>query len=497
MVDASDGSRLGARISLEIDGETYVPRRINENGLIFESIHLSKNQRFKALYARNRGVLAIELPTDAKRINVYATRGFQYLPARESATRNGHQTRVRLELERWVDLDRRGWIAVEEHIHYDRLDPEDDGRWLDMLEAEGLSAAHFMTLKGGMTPGVWSRQYAQGTEGQANNGAALLVPGQEYRDSAQGHINLLGTAKLIEPYSTGGMGWPKVVENYPPLFDVLKEAQSQGGLAGAAHGGTLGKSPTAIADAILGGVDFWEISNGFIYRTENWYRLMNAGIFLPPLAGTDLPNSPARETWQPMLGSIRSFVHTRGRQDMDSFARSLDEGRVFISGGPIIELSANGKPLGEIVRLSKTGETVTVRAALRSPRPIEEFVIVRNGNPIAAPIEKRVRDGINEWLIKLEIPFQESGWIAAWARGEKIPAQGNINVMAHTNAIRIQVGQQPFASLEAKNGLIQTLKEGKAFYAEKGAYKNNDQRIHALELFDRALEKLAERPARD
>ena len=386
---------------------------------------------------------------------------------------------------------------MEEHIHYDRLDPADDSRWLDMLDAEGLSAAHFMTLKGGMTPGIWSRQYAHGSKGQVNNGSALLVPGQEYRDSAQGHINLLGTTKLIEPYSTGGMGWPKIVENYPPLYDVLTEAQSQGGLAGAAHGGTLGKSPTAIADAILGGIDFWEISNGFIYRTENWYRLMNAGIFLPPLAGTDLPNSPARETWQPMLGSIRSYVHTSGRHDMESFGRYLKEGRVFISGGPIIELSANGKTMGDTVRLSKSGAHVAVQASVRSPRPIEEFVLVRNGKPLALPVDKQVRNGINEWTIETKISFEESGWIAAWARGEKIPAQDDIDVMAHTNAIRIQVGNQPFASQGAKNDLMKTLRNGKDYYAENGAYKDGSQRSHALALFERAMATLAKQSTKD
>ena len=54
------------------------------------------------------------------------------------------------------------------------------------------------------------------------------------------------------------MGWPKVVENFPSLYDVLEEAQHQGGYAGVAHGGSLGKEPTAIADAVLGRVDFWE-----------------------------------------------------------------------------------------------------------------------------------------------------------------------------------------------------------------------------------------------
>lgn len=297
-------------------------------------------------------------------------------------------------------------------------------------------------------------------------------------DASNG-ARLPGTSRLIEPYSTGGMGWPKVVENYPPLYDVLSAAQSQGGLAGAAHGGTLGQSPTAIADSILGGIDFWEISNGFIYRTENWYRLMNAGIFLPPLAGTDLPNSPARETWQPMLGSIRSFIHTSGRREMESFKNALTHGRVFISGGPAIELTADGKTMGETLRLKSGEHRVSVRATLSSPRTLEEFVLVRDGKPYPVEIRKSVRDGINKWVIEARIPVSQSGWIAAWARGEQVPAQGDIDVMAHTNAIRIQVDDQPFASKEAKNDLMDTLLKGKAFYAQKGAYKNEDQRAHA------------------
>jgi hypothetical protein len=62
-------------------------------------------------------------------------------------------------------------------LHYDRLDPTDDALWLSMLEADGLSAGHFMILKGGMVPGIWSLQFAYGPDGQASDGERLLGAG--------------------------------------------------------------------------------------------------------------------------------------------------------------------------------------------------------------------------------------------------------------------------------------------------------------------------------
>ena len=84
---------------------------------------------------------------------------------------------------------------------------------------------------------------------------------------------------------------------YPAVSLKVARAKVLDGLTGVAHGGMLSRKPTALADAVLGAVDFWEISNGFNYSTEGWYRLMNCGIFLAPGAGTDLPNQPFRDPW--------------------------------------------------------------------------------------------------------------------------------------------------------------------------------------------------------
>lgn len=438
VVDNGNGEPLSARVSFQIDGEVFVPEYVNEHGIRFTSIHKRSQHSFTAVYALKTGPLEVGIPKGAKSVTVAASHGFEYAPV--TVVRSAENSNpVEIRLERWSDLSGNGWIAIDEHLHFDRLDPEDDRLWLAMLEADGLNAGHFMVLKGGMTPGIWSRQFAYGEAGRARSESLVLIPGQEYRDSAQGHINLLGLNRPIEPYSTGGMGWPAIVENFPPLHDILAEAKARNGFVGVAHGGSLGKHATAVADAILGKVDYWEISNGFIYQTETWYRLMNCGYFLPPMAGTDLPNSPYRDPWQPFLGSIRTYVHSDNRIDFESFKASARKGRVFITGGPLIDLTIDGKTMGETLALSKPG-MVTVKAEIASPQALREFGLVLRGNPINATIQKTVENGIHRWVIQKEIQIEKSGWIAAWGKGAAIKAQ-NFDAMAHTNAIRIISGR--------------------------------------------------------
>jgi hypothetical protein len=491
VIDSSTGDPLPARVSFQLDGVDYVPEYVNEHGIRFTSIHKRSQHFFTAVYALKSGILEVGVSDDAKSVSVTATHGFEYIPKSLGAVISDETPLLELNLERWSDLKENGWIAIDEHLHFDRLDPEDDRLWVAMLEADGLNSGHFMVLKGGMTPGIWSRQYAFGKDGRAITETQSIIPGQEYRDSAQGHINLLGLNRPIEPYSTGGMGWPAIVENFPPLHDVLSEARERSGFVGVAHGGSLGKYATAIADAILGKVDFWEISNGFIYQTENWYRLMNCGYFFPPMAGTDLPNSPFRDPWQPFLGSIRTYVHSNGRTDFDSFKESIQNGRVFITGGPIIDLTIDGKTMGETLRMSKPG-TVSVVAQISSPRPLKDFGLVLNGLRLETDIKQVVEKGIHKWVIEEAVELDNSSWIAAWGKGTHISAQ-KIDAMAHTNAIRVIIDGKPIRSGEDQAFFIDQLRERRDYYREKGAYKNDSQRERAVSLFDQAIGELLSR----
>lgn len=489
ILDRNTGRPTPARFSIQVDGEPHFPGWVGDNGISFTSIHLRSNHRSTMQFSKGLGPVAVSLPAGTKEVTVSVAKGFEYFAESVSVAVSGQETNASIELERWVNLKADGWIAIDEHLHFDRLTAEDDEKWFSMFEADGLETGHFMVLKGGMTPGVWSSQFAYGSAGEGTDGDHMLIPGQEYRDNQQGHINLLGLDEVILPYSTGGLGTPAVNENYPPLYDVLEEARNRNGFAGVAHGGTLGRHSVSLADAVMGAVDFWEVSNGFIYDTENWYRLMNCGIFLPMAAGTDLPNSPYRDDWQPMFGAIRTYVNTGGDLSFDGFKEAMRAGRSFISGGPMIDFQVEGQSMGGTLYLPEGGGTVTVRAAVHSPLRLRKLMIVKDGEDLAANVRKRKIDGVNRWSIETDIEITESGWISAWGQGAAIEAQG-FDAMAHAGVIRVIVGDQPVHSAEDAEIMVRSFEALADFYQSSGVYQSNEDRERAVGLFQQAIRKL-------
>ena len=288
---------IAARFSLLIDGRPYIPQTLNAHGIRFVSIHTSKKQRTTTLYARGSGPVELELPDDARQGEVVVTKGYEYGSRRIPFEVKSQQTSITAHMKRWSNMRDEGWLPADEHLHYDRIDPKHDKDWLAMLSADDLTHGHFMVLKGGNLPGIWAKQFAYGKDGQATDGKRLIVPGEEFRDRRQGHINLLGLGYVIQPISIGGIGSPPHRFNYPTLHDVFLEARKSGGIGGPAHGGSLAQNSTAAVDIVLGAAEFMEIANTYLYRPELWYRLMNCGFMLPPVAGTDL-------RFRPQVGSL-------------------------------------------------------------------------------------------------------------------------------------------------------------------------------------------------
>ena len=56
--------------------------------------------------------------------------------------------------------------------------------------SEALDQACFMVLKGGNLRGTWAQQFGYGEKGIGSRAGRLLVPGEEFRGTAQGHNNL-------------------------------------------------------------------------------------------------------------------------------------------------------------------------------------------------------------------------------------------------------------------------------------------------------------------
>ncbi len=322
-----------------------------------------------------------------------------------------------------------------------------------------------------------------------------------------GHINLLGLSEVIQPISTGGLGQPKVHGNWPPLLDVLNRSRELGGLGGVAHGGSLGHHPTATADTVLDGVDFFEIGNAHLYATELWYRLMNCGYNLPPAAGTDLPNYPFRDGWQPFLGSMRMYVKTGGRRDFDSWKKAVNRGAVFVTSGPLLEFTVNGVEAGGVVKLPAAGGEVVLDATLRSPLPLRDFEAVQSGEILDTKVSKSRHGAVHKLRIRQQIKINRSCWLSVRGRGVPIESLKNsiqgdapwieTDAVAHSGIIRIIVDNQPIRSAPDATALTQLLRTQQEYYRTKGRYTEAGNRLKMLELFERAIEELQSRKPAD
>jgi hypothetical protein len=183
------------------------------------------------------------------------------------------------------------------------------------------------------------------------------------------------------------------------------------------------------------------------------------------------------------------YVNTGGNSDFESFRSAVTRGKVFISGGPLIELTVNGKGAGETIHLPKEGGRVRVRAVLSAPHKLRDFQLVKNGSPLIIDSIDKDEGRINRWVIEKEVPFDKSGWLTAWGKGPKIVTQ-NIDAMAHAGVIKVMVGQQAIESPEDAKTLIELFQKRASWYQSDGVYETEAQRKVATAHFDKAIQEL-------
>ena len=506
VLDNESGEPTAARFTLQVDGNDFVPDQIGPGGIRLLSIHTSKNQSLPVTYTGGKGALYVPLPEDAAEVRVQVVKGFEYVPVRKSARLRSGKAQVTVRLRRWINFEKEGWQATDEHVHFDRLDAGRDQDWLTMMEGDGLGALHVMTLEGANLPDVWAKQFAYGRDGEAFDGERLIRPGQEFRNADQGHYNLLGISRLIEPISTGRLLGGEDL-HWPASSVVLEKARELGGIGGVAHGGAYGARHTAMLDTVLGNMDFFEIFNPGRYKTDLWYRMLSAGYLLSPAAGTDLPNNPQRAWWQPFLGSVRCYIQAGESRDFESWKKSFREGRVFVTSGPMIRLSVNGSEPGGTIRLPRSGE-VEIEAELASFHRPQRLMLLFNGKVIGSS-EEISRSGPAQ-IIRLHRRFriEESGWLAA--QGSAAPAEpieeflerqpmvlqaegAEPGLLAHTGVVKVLVGGQPIGRSGELEALIRDLADLRTYYEVDARYASARERLQTLELFEQATDRLRRR----
>jgi hypothetical protein len=307
------------------------------------------------------------------------------------------------------------WLSGDDHIHLVR-DRQDDPIFLQWLEAEDLSVGNFLQLQ---RQADAAAQYAFGRAGEARHGNYAIRPGHESRSDAYGHINLLGGRELIRPLSVGTM-YANSPEEYPFPAVLFAKGRGLGATVGYAHFNGSQPHSTLLGDLALGNIDFVEVFQFGVLKTTEWYELLNAGLRVTGIAGSDFPVmlNRAKEwpRWVPLLGPERTLVKAGANSDAyQAWAAGVRSGNVVVSNGPLVEAEIDS---------AKT--TATARASFY--RPLERLDIVVNG-AVAATVPG---DGKRTTLTaSVRLPEGTSCWVAAHVVAKKLP--GEPDIQAHTN----------------------------------------------------------------
>ncbi len=403
------------------------------------------------------------------------------------------------------------WLPGDAHIHMNygghyRNTPANLAR---QAEAEGLGVVHNLIVnKEQRIPDV---EYFRGDElDPASTARALILHGQEYHTSAWGHLGLLGLRDnlLIPDYAD----YPQTAAaSLYPSNDVISDlARAQGALVGYVHPFDA-PAPDPYKDARVsyqfpadvahGKVDYFEVM-GFsdhLITSDVWYRLLNLGYRIPAAAGTDAMMNYA--SLRGPLGLVRAYVKVPARSLTTADARAktmpdwldgLRAGRSFVTNGPLLHFSLNGKEPGDEIKLPAGGGNVSFNAELNSIVPVDHFEVICNGEKKTKLLDAPGTGAQQKGTLRME----RSGWCLLRAYADKAAHPIlDLYPFASTSPIYVTVEGAPAQSPEDAKFFLQWLDRVLQFARARSNWHSPDQRAHVLAYLEKARATLAAKAA--
>jgi hypothetical protein len=391
-----------------------------------------------------------ERPVPAGDYRVTIDRGFEYTAfEKEVRLAAGTTTSVTADLARVVDT--KGWIAADLHLHAmpspDAIQPLTDRvRALVATGVEvGVATDHnkvtdYKPVIAELKVGPWL--------------ASVVGDEVTTRDPAWGHFNVFPLPSGAEPVpyraqvpraifaaarSVGPLGPDTIVQvNHPRMggigyFDLLRlDAEDVNGWA----------KRVPVADMSF---DALEVFNGDHYATiakveecmHDWYALLDAGHRVTATGNSDSHKLTFHEPGVP-----RNLVAVPNDDpaafDERAFIAAVRKGKVVVSSGPFVVLTANGRGVGESVPAGQVDLAVRVDAPPWVD--VDKVELVRRGDVIATwtgPFPK----GTHRFETQLKRALERGDWVIAIARGTKPMTylhRPNARPFAFTNPIWVE-----------------------------------------------------------
>lgn len=353
------------------------------------------------------------------RYTVTVERGKEYRTLAREFSVDTETVALDLPLTRWVNMAARGWFSGDTHVHRTLSE------LTNVVLAEDLNVTFpftYWTTRAGEAPAHGDKTTAADAHVPASlirlDDTHVIWPrNTEWEiSSVGGKPHMLGAVFALghrTPFTDGA----------PPLTPIRDAVRRDGGLF------DMDKPdwPWALALVPLLNIDLYELANNHVWRTEfgftNWsipapdymglpnggrfgnerdwieythrtyWTLLDCGFRLRPTAGTASGVHPVP------LGFGRVYVHCPGGFSYDEWLKGLNEGRSFVTTGPML--------LAEITASRISGSVI-------SQEPVKEVEVIINGD-----IRHRIAltstinaNGAREARFHHAIQLEGTSWVA-------------------------------------------------------------------------------------
>jgi len=380
--------------------------------------------------------------------------------SRKATIEANKTTALTLDLQQVWNPKNNGWYSGDNHFHLNyggtyRLDPEDI-----ILDAGGEGLDVMFPL----LANLHNRFLQQELRGWKHAGPPIISFGQEVRSHFLGHVALIGARDLFWPWIWGPY-YQVYSRDDRPNAAALRFARAQGGLGGYVHPVVI-RDPFAgdgarsvpinlVADAVLGETDLIEVAclwTDEIGTGTLWHKILSLGISVTPSAGSDVMN----DYYHTMaVGATRVYVKPEGPLTIESYLRALKEGKSFVSNGPLIEFTVEGKEPGQVI--NSDGEKAKWNLQVHTAVPVDTIEILVNGKIIWRN-KSGAKAGSKTYRGAIAVP--PGGWVAARVYGgtTKWPFMDSYPFAESSPVWFNKVGStDPSAAKQAARDLLQVL----------------------------------------
>ena len=432
---ASAGGRL--EVTVTEDGRTPLPCRVHltAGGKSAYAAGLPRFERDGHFCCG--GQFAVDLPAGPATLRI--ERGPEYVPFVEKLTIPPDEARkVAVKLRRWIDMNARGWYSGDLHVHRPTAEMP------LLLAADDLNLAPVLTH--------WNQRHQQVRPPYLHEAAAKPRP-RVYHSLAQederrgGAILMFNLTKpILLKNVTGdtpsGLAYHTLALKQKAFIEVEKpfwwEAPVHVALGRV---DTIGIACNHFQRTQLMDGEAWGRPRdrkqytgpaGFAHNVfDLYYRYLNLGYQIAASAGS------ASGVLRNPVGYNRVYVQL-DRFSYAAWFDALRTGRNFVTNGPMLLATVNGKPPGTRFEVAdgKSFEAA-VELDVRSRDPLDRAEIVVGGR-VAATF-KPTADAPRRIVGRHRAQIDRSTWLAVRAFE---PVRGSVVRFAHTSPFYVTLGAQ-------------------------------------------------------